>query len=295
MNKILKLFFLFLIFFISKPLFAAEISIEKILPSISDLKVGDEVLLNVVMDSEEVVYNALEGDMVFPENIEIEKVITGNSFISVWIENPVNFSKNKIRFSGISPSGYNSTKGNIFSVVLKVVNKGDATIKIENAKVFQNDGLGTQNVPKLKNLNIKTRYIKNGEEPYLVSVKDSTPPEDFKIELIKDKNIFDGLYTLVFSTLDKGSGVKYYDVIEGHNVFKQVQSPYVLKNQSLNEKIYVKAVDFEGNERIAVFKPENKICIGTSCYGYVWLIVFILFMSSSVYILWKKKKRLFRK
>lgn len=295
MFKTIKIFLLFLIIFCYQNVFSAEIKIEKVLPETNDLKVGDEILVNFNLDSEGVVYNALQGEVLIPKNLEIKSVVTGGSFVSVWLENPNNFKDNIIKFSGITPAGYNNEEGNIFSLVLKVVNKGEENISIKNTNVFRNDGLGTSNTPSVNAFNIKTRYLKEGEDPYIVSVKDITPPEEFYPTLVRDLNIFDGKYALIFSTLDKGSGIKYYDVIEGRDVFKQVESPYLLKNQSLNEKIYIKAIDFEGNERVSVFKPSNKICIGISCYGYATFFLFIVVAFGLGFILWKKRKKLFRK
>lgn len=295
MFKIIKIFSFFLLFFGYQSVFSAEINISKVLPDSNDLKVGDEVLLNIVLDSEDTVYNALEGELLIPDNFDIKNVITGNSFISVWLENPTNFNENSVRFSGITPAGYNNKEGIVFSLVLKVKQEGEEKVSFKNVLVFRNDGLGTYDTPSVNNLSLKTRDIKEGEESYIVSVKDTTPPEEFKVTLVKDLNIFEGKYALIFSTLDKGSGLKSYDVIEGRDVFKQVESPYLLKNQALNEKIYIKAIDFEGNETVSVFKPLNKICIGINCYGYVELSVFILIAFGLVFILWKKKIKLFRK
>jgi len=59
----------------------------------------------------------------------------------------------------------------------------------------------------------------------------------------------DGKYFLVFSTQDKGSGVDHYEVREGRfGGFSEVSSPYILKYQSLDKKIFVKAIDKFGNE-----------------------------------------------
>lgn len=295
MFRIIKISSLFLLFFVYKSVFSAEINITKVLPNSNDLKVGDEVLLNISLDSQDVVYNALEGEILIPDNLEIKNVVTGNSFVSVWLENPTNFKENSIRFSGITPSGYNSKEGNVFSLILKVVNKGEKNISFKDVLVFKNDGLGSSVKPSINSINLKTRYIKEGEDPYIVSVKDTTPPEEFKVTLVRDLNIFEGKYALIFSTLDKGSGLKSYDVVEGRDVFKQVESPYLLKNQALNEKIYIKAIDFEGNETVSMFKPSGKICIGVSCYGYIGSSVFVLVVIGLGFILWKKRIKLFRK
>jgi len=91
---------------------------------------------------------------------------------------------------------------------------------------------------------------------------DTTKPEVFKPEIGKDSSVFEGKYFLSFSTNDKLSGIDHYELMETRNkkqeTWKRAKSPYVLEDQSLRSKIFVKAVDKAGNEQISKISPPPK-------------------------------------
>jgi hypothetical protein len=291
MNKIIQTFFIFLFLTPFGQLFAASISLEKVLPAGSDLKVGDEVLVNVNLLSEGVEHNAVEGVLKIPPIFTIEKIVTGNSFVTVWLEDPSRFDGDTIDFSGITPSGYNKETGLVFSVVLKAVGFGAGGVTFTEGSVYENDGLGTISELRDRELELRIRSIKDGEVPYLISVRDVTPPEEFKVELVKSPDLFEGRYALVWNTRDQGSGIRSYDVHEGRRVFKQVSSPYSLENQHLNGKIKVVAYDNEGNVRISELDQDHKICIGVDCLSYMQLVVIFALVVIALVILWIKSRK----
>lgn len=290
MKIFIKIFLIATFVFFAPHVFAGSISISKILPATNDLKIGDEILIEVGLSSQGTEYNAAEGLLVVPEIFEVQGVVTGNSFISVWLENPADFKENQIRFSGITPAGYNQEKGLVFSVVLKAREAGFGNLELQNTGLFQNDGLGTRENVREQTFPLYVRNPKDGETPYLVSIKDETPPEEFTIEILRDPNLFDGKRTLVWSALDKGSGIASYDVFEGRNVFKHVGSPYVLENQRLSGKIKVIAYDHEGNTREASVNPPGKVCFGYSCFGLAHAFI-VLALITVFFILWRKHKK----
>ena len=60
---------------------------------------------------------------------------------------------------------------------------------------------------------------------------------------------------MVFGFCDarQGLGIARYEVCEGSKrKCALAESPYLLKNQKLNKNIFIKAVDKNGNERIAM-------------------------------------------
>lgn len=291
MKKFLKLILIFILVINAKSVLAGNITVEKSLPKVSDIKVGDEVLVTVDLKSDGTAYNAVEGTILVNDKFEIEKTITGSSVISIWLENPNNFSGNSINFSGIVPSGYNAESGQIMSIVLKAKSSGAGSISLKNANLFENDGLGTSiRIPE-KDLWLNIAGAPANYEPYKISVKDETSPEVFKVSLIREKDLFDGKYALIFRADDKGSGIKEYDITEGKKVFKQVNSPYLLENQRLNEKIYVTAFDFTGNSREVRVVVPNKVCIGIKCFNkYAFIVVCALVIVSLVLWFLKKKK-----
>jgi hypothetical protein len=276
MKKIFKISFIFTIALIANTSFAAQISLEKVLPKSQSTQVGDEILLELSFSGASVSYNALEGSINVPSNFTIQKVTTGASFVSLWLENPTNFSQNKITFSGIIPSGYNAPEGQIFSIVLRATDVGSGVVQVSDINLFRNNGTGTSDHIAGREFPFTVLASSKDYVPYVISVTDSVPPENFSVSLVQDTNLFDGKYALIFKASDKGSGIASYDVSEGREVFKHVESPYLLKNQRLHGKIYVTAYDFEGNSEVETVRVPHRVCIGVSCFGTVPSVIGIL-------------------
>ena len=98
-------------------------------------------------------------------------------------------------------------------------------------------------------------------------------------------NIFDGKYFLVFATQDKGSGIDHYEVSEDNGAsFIPAVSPYLLKNQSLDTKIIVKAFDKKGNEKIAEVEMGN-----ISKMQIFALTIILLLLISTIFFIYRKK------
>jgi hypothetical protein len=294
MYKFTKIFFFLFFLLFSRSLFASNIDLEKLLPAGAEIYAGDEILVNLSLASGGKVQNALEGILSVSDNVEILNAITGNSIVSIWLENPSNFTGQNINFSGIIPAGYNNESGQIFSVVLRAKAAGTAKVSLSGGNTFLNDGLGTKTSVPDRTFSLNIKKATEGREPYKISVKDINPPENFKIELLKDPNLFEGKWVILWGAQDKGSGIASYNVVEGRKVFKQVSSPYPLENQRLNEKIYVKAYDHEGNIRVAELTPVGKVCLGVKCFGWSQIVILLIIIIVSVY-LWRKQKKSFTK
>jgi hypothetical protein len=267
--------------------FAAEISFSS--PD-KDIKVGDEVKFDVNISTEDDFYNAVSGDLIVSDNVEIRQIITGNSIISAWLENPNRSKSNIINFSGIIAGGYKG-EGNVFQVILVPKTATNISIGLDNISLFKNDGLGSQENLEDSSYNFPVRNLGYGETNTKITSMDSDPPEIFKVSLIKDKNINDGKYTLVFEAHDKGDGVKTYEVLEGKKIFSDIQSPYVLNNQHINERIYVKAVDYEGNGRVSEVDLPNMFCFKVECINDNWIIIALVPIFAFFFFLWKKQSK----
>ena len=120
--------------------------------------------------------------------------------------------------------------------------------------------------------------------------KDTDSPESFKPIITQSPDVFNGKYFLVFVTQDKGSGIDHYEVSEGGGKFMVAASPYLLKNQKLNKKITVMAIDKSGNKRTVIVSSENAI----PWYKNYLILVILIIGSILIYIsgkfLWGKQK-----
>ena len=266
------------------PLFAAELRVETSLSEVVDRKY---FLADLVIQSDDSV-NAIEGVFVYPSNLlKVIGIEDGNSVINFWIEKPSENKIGEISFSGITPGGF---KGNnlVFSIIFEAANLGEARLGLRDVKVLLNDGEGS-----LASTNVMGKTVlisKIGEGDSLPEVFDLEMPEDFIPLLANDPNLFDGKYFLVFSTEDKISGIDYYQLREGKSgIFKKVESPYLLKNQSLSKEIFIQAVDKKGNTREVVFRPDQKI------FGYKSIGLFVIIIVLLILFLYRLRKKIWPK
>jgi len=126
---------------------------------------------------------------------------------------------------------------------------------------------------------------------------DATSPEEFKPEIGKAPAVFEGKYFIAFSTIDKQTGIDYYEILEADKrgyqrgtirkaEWKKGSSPYLLEDQSLRSVIKVKAVDKAGNERIEEIVPPYKVT-----WKDVLVIILILIGAGVIYWIIRKIKK----
>ncbi len=254
MNIFIKttLSFLLLFAFYATPVFAAEIRLNT---NKLEVNSGEQFLVDIIIRSEESL-NAIEGQLVFSaDKLLVKDIRDGNSVINFWVEKPRETS-GIILFSGITPGGFSGTNNRIFSVVFEAKNNGLASVALRDTKALLNDGLGSQ---AMLSTHDTTVFIKPGDNSApKEKLTDTERPEDFMPIVVNDSAFFDGKNVLIFATQDKGSGIDHYEVREGFwSKFHIAESPYLLQNQKLDKKIFVKAVDKTGNERTKIFFSPN--------------------------------------
>ena len=249
---------------------------------------GEEFTITIKLDTKGDVVNAVEGDILIPIDIlKIKDISDGRSVINFWIEKPSVLKDNIIHFSGITPGGFSRNDNILFKIVLIGKKPGESQIYINNIHTLKNDGLGSE---------IVTTQI-----PFSISItdkifdffsfgnieEDKELPESFTPFVSSDPNLFNGKYFLNFVTQDKISGIDHYEVREGDwGVSNNTESPYLLTNQNLNVKIYIKAVDKKGNVRIEVIEPKNPTQTKSNLYeNLFFLFLFLLILI----ILFRKK------
>jgi hypothetical protein len=219
----------------------------------------EKFLTQVFLDTENVTINALEGTVMFPpELLELKEIRNGNSIVNFWIEKPHQVVNGKISFSGITTGGFSGPKIFLFSMVFQSKKVDNGAITFNNMNIRQNDGMGTkisiQTTPFTFSI---SKEVLPTVKTNISVVEDNDIPESFNPLIGNDSAIFDGKYFLVFTTQDKGSGIDHYEIIEGKNEIVVAESPFLLKNQELDEKILVKAFDKNGNERVEIIYPPN--------------------------------------
>ncbi|OGY94051.1 MAG: hypothetical protein A2406_00250 [Candidatus Komeilibacteria bacterium RIFOXYC1_FULL_37_11] len=219
------------------------------------IKTGKFFELDVLFNSPDDMINALEGELYFPQNLlSVIDIRENNSIINFWLEKPV-VSANKIKFSGIIPGGYQG-QGNLFKVIFRADNSGKGQIAASDVRILLNDGYGTDVAVSIEPFDIDiSEETVSPEDILVVDISDQYPPEPFTPIITKISDIGGDNYLLIFATQDKSSGIDYYQIKEGYSPFIDATSPYILRNQSLDKKIIIKAVDKSGNIRQVSIAP----------------------------------------
>jgi len=246
---------------------------------------GDTVRVDVLINSA-IATNAFSGTLHYPpETLEPIAVIDGNSIVSMWITRPqlANASAS-IVFAGITPGGFSGTGGILFSLLFKAKEAGSAGISVKDIEVLRNDGAGGKEPTMSRPLIFSVRQTSSGgyTEP-----ADQIPPESFAAFLGDDPQLFDGRSYLVFTALDKGSGVDRYLIAESRwpsflfrifpLVWHETASPYAVANQDLTSTVYIKAVDRAGNERLSIYPPEYLLS-GYEKAGFLAILMLVVFL-----------------
>lgn len=282
MRKIFFIFFFgfFLLFFLTTE--ASEIRIEKV--GSHEAGVDERVEYVFFLDSKESLINAVEGHIRFPDFLRLEKLYSGGSIVSLWIEKPIEKTKGEIFFSGIIPGGYLGNGERLFSAVFLAEKEGDGFLFAEKMKFLLSDGAGTE--ASSKNTPIPVSVLRKTLFSEYIDKKDDVPPEIFFPSITKIGEIFGDKHVLVFHTQDKESGVLEYKVKEGGKDFVSAESPYILQDQRMRGDIYVKAIDMFGNERVAKVDLEKR----NVDYGKNMLVIGIMIVLFLVVFFIRKKR-----
>ena len=310
--------------------FAATLYMD---PASTTINRGDAVTVAVRLlpDKEQgECINVVDAVVSYSDNIQPIDVSIGKSIFNIWVERPVIDKENrKITFAGGIPNGYcGRVDGDpmLTNILAEIIfrspgmqvgqpNSGDiATIEfLPETQALLNDGLGTLAQLSTFNSSIKLEktpgaFIADDWREFVKT--DNIPPEKFSINLNKDSNgiNFNGRYFIDFITSDKQTGISHYEIMEepiskiysfdwgGVGVpWIEGESPYVLKDQSLNSIVRVKAIDKAGNEYIATLIPEESLrtiskneIITYSVAGSVLVLIVILIIF--FFLLRKRRK-----
>lgn len=290
--KIAVVLTVFALSFTATRVFAAEVHVDS---KSQKIKAGEQFEAGIFLKTQEEYINAVEGKILFPNDLlELKEIRDGNSIVNFWIEKPHISPLGAIVFSGITPGGFSGQKGLLLSVLFRAKASGEGTIRIDEVQVLKNDGEGTPASLKIFPFQFSASEGYPAIQPIVKPMRDTGPPEAFRPEIAQNSDMFNGQWFLVFATQDKGSGIDRYEVCEGSKRKCVIaESPYVLQNQMLDQKVFVKVIDKSGNEQIEVFYPpywhppwyENYWILGILIIAAIILAYLIL------EVLWRKRKK----
>lgn len=296
-NKDFKFVFVFLaslLFLIlgENRLLAAELYFQ----AGTNQNLNQEFKVNFLLDTERKQINAIQGKILFPENmLQIMKIRDSDSISNFWVEKPKVEPGGAITFSGITPGGFNGSAGLVLSIIFRPKKTGQAEISIEGTKLLLNDGLGTETKARTLPFVFSIGET-DGQLLGFSEVEDNIPPEVFTPEIARDPNILDGQWFVAFMAQDKSSDIARYEVKECRypilsflKKFKNAESPFILEDQEARSYVFVKAVDNSGNERVVKLKPSFPFWWYEKGL-YVGIISLLLALSlRKVINVWRKK------
>jgi hypothetical protein len=290
-TKIIILFIFIVSFFIyCKPLLAASLQFNS---SPKEIKVGDVFIVDVKLSSEKEDVNVADCVIFFDQDIlKVDSISTGDSVFNLWTRSPIFSNESgKIMFTGGVPSGISAQEAQLIRVVFIAKSAGaGALVFSDESSIYLNDGQGTKAQLTFNSLNItvldKIDNEDSKNEWSKLLANDKSAPEKVDIKLGRDESIFDNKFFISFGGEDSFSGIKSYEIKEGDGDFVVSESPYVLRDQSLNSFILVKVIDHAGNFKIVEFNP--KVAEKAVAKNLYLLIIIILAVIIGFYI--KKRK-----
>jgi hypothetical protein len=280
-------------FLLSKPCHGATLSFE---PVDGQYSQGESFIKEIRVDNQGESLNAFEIYLKYPAQfLEVTDVNFSDSILNFIIDQPVvNQKEGTINFSGIVPGGYygrvpgDPGAGNLVAKIIFKVKKQEnlleaATAEIyftNKSKILLNDGKATLAALDEKGTRIEIlNQVIESENDVLLG-EDRIPPEIFKPEIDRSPDIFNNQWFIVFSAQDKNSGLDHYEIQES-NIdhvssvsWLKVESPYLLKDQSLKSYIFIKAVDKKGNEQKIAVEPKNlSKSLRLDDKSIIWVII----------------------
>lgn len=293
---VLNFLLLFTYYLLPTGVSAATVSID---PDTLVVGPGDTFVATIRLETlpDECV-NAVSVEVLYPSDwMNASAVSKGESLLTLWPDEPsVDREHGKVFFSGGVPAGYcgrvqgdpgktNILAKIIFSIPGNMIGGKIATGEVvlpilfgSSTQVLLNDGFGTPAPLLLQTAIYSRNLVSQGMKNEWLDVvhADTIPPDLFTITVEHDARVFDGKNFIIFSVIDKQSGVHHYEVMEddpinlGFSYGKKVKSsfivassPYLLTDQTLQSRIIVRAFDHSGNMQEAVHAPTN----GTSTKG----------------------------
>ncbi len=127
---------------------------------------NDEVLVTLNLSTKTPI-NAAGGTVTFPpELLAISTLSRSASIIDLWSEEPVTSNETgTVRFSGgiIGPKvGSSGNRGPVFTLNLRALKEGKATIRVKDGELLANDGSGSN---QISSTGVLTLYIRASGRP----------------------------------------------------------------------------------------------------------------------------------
>ncbi len=244
--------FLLLVSILSAPVaHAASLSVDSV-PAAT----GTVFSVPVRFASEGEQVNVIEGSILVPDGVSIDRIDTGGSVVSLWTERPAYTPATRsISFSGGVPGALpaNATVV-LFYIRAHASAPGTYVFTPQQATAYRADGSGERIA-----VNAESSTLSVGEAGSVAAGPTVTVGATPLIaEVGHDDSLFDGKYFATFYGGEAGEGVDHYTVQEGWwRSAERASRYYILKDQKRETTLFVTAVNVNGTNVVAVVSPEN--------------------------------------
>lgn len=246
--------------------------------------VGESFMVHVEFEAGSETYNVLDGVVKVPDDLTIERVSTGGSAITLWAALP-NFvpSLGQIEFTGGVPEGVGPNQHiRLFTLHARARAPGGYVLTSRGSSAYVSDGSGTRR--EIPAATARVTVGAPGAAPS-AQVRDRRGPEFVVAEVGQEPSLFNGQYYVTFSATDDISGVVAYEVKEGRFAsYVPTERYYVIKDQSLETPVWVRATDASGN-------TVTKKIIGSSLVAPALLGSILVLLA--LYVWRRRNKRTF--
>ena len=264
----------------------SQAAILEMKSSTDSIYLKDSFILEIRVDTQDKAINAVQTTLKYnPSALKALDFSKGNSILGLFTQEPlIDNELGQIAFSGGSPGGFLG-EGTVAKIIFQAIAPGETNFEFGDSMVLLNDGMGTRANLSFAEWNLMVLASQrtvplNAWQEELEG--DKNPPTNLEISLIKNSEMFDGKYFLVFSAQDQESGIDHFEIQEDGKNWQLAQSPYLLKDQALKNKILVKAVDKAGNETISQAEIPQK-------FPY-WTLILLIPATLLAALIIKKKR-----
>jgi len=267
--------------FINNKVFATTLDL---VPSKKTVGIGEQFYVDLMISSQEESVNTISGSINYPiNNVSFLRAEDGKSMVDLWVEKPKD-QGGKINFSGLMTSGFNGVidpfnknnklPGLIIRLVFESEEKGKVDFSTSSFSLNLNDGDGTE--IKAPDTSMYINIAGFIDRTKYENIKNGTP----KLEayVTRDPSIYNNKYILIFNAIDKETGIKNVKIKEGRRDWHEIESPYLLKDQSRHSAITLQAMNYSGAGVIVnIDKMPYKLDMIHYVIGFILLIIIIIF------------------
>ncbi len=257
-------------------------------PQETTVGMAQPFLVGITIDSD-VAVNTIRAIIDVPESMDVLEASDGNSIVNFWVERPHITNSHQLVFAGIIPGGFAGNKGKLITLTVRAKKLGTFDFIFNpSSGIYANDGSATRQSIASRPVRLN---VVAGKENIRNSIPDTTAPETFVPVLAQIPDGGKGSWAVSFEAQDKSSGISSYEVAESfvridplntrsiaRLKWRPARSPYILADQQLSSHIYIRAIDGNGNDRVAHVAPRAVPSWYRTPGGYI-LIALVLFFA----------------